>query len=459
MMNDLIVAISTPPGEGAIGIIRLSGQGAIDLLARIFRPYNANLDITARNNYSLNLGWIMDANSEKIDEVLVSIMRGPHSYTAEDVVEINCHGGSVAIRRCLQRCLEEGARLAEPGEFTKRAYLNGRLELSQAEAVMEIIRAKTERGLKLALQEMEGKSGQVIAELEEHLLHLNAMVNASLDFPDEVGDIDQAEAREVLREVIAKIDHLLQAAQRAEIYRDGIKIAICGKPNVGKSSLLNALAQKEKAIVTEIPGTTRDVIEEYINIRGIPVNIMDTAGIRATQDLVEKIGVERSKESIAKADLVIFVLDFATGISSEDMDIFKTIPPEKILILVNKEDIPNKEISQAELKELFAEIKVITSSVREETGLDELEESIEKMVLKGELVQDSMEIMINLRQKNALLKSREHAANALQEIEAVPLDCLGVDIWGALDCLGELTGKSLKEEVIDRIFHDFCIGK
>lgn len=459
MMNDLIVAISTPPGEGAIGIIRLSGQGALDLLGNIFRPYHAGLDVADRKNYSLNLGWIMEANGEKIDEVLVSIMRGPHSYTAEDVVEINCHGGSVAIRRCLQRSLDQGARLAEPGEFTKRAYLNGRLELSQAEAVMELIRAKTDRGLKLALQELEGKSGQVIAELEEQLLHLNAMVDASLDFPDEVGEINQAEAITILHEVIGKIDHLLLAGRRAEVYRDGVQIAICGKPNVGKSSLLNALVQKEKAIVTEFPGTTRDVIEEYINIRGIPVKIMDTAGIRETEDLVEKIGVERSKDSIARADLVIFVLDYGSGISEEDMDIFNTIPPEKMLILVNKEDIEIKEISQAELETRFTGINVIRSSVKEEIGMEALEKAIEERVLRGELVQDGMEIMINLRQKDALLKSREHATNALDEMAEAPLDCLAVDIWGALERLGELTGKSLKEEIIDRIFHDFCIGK
>lgn len=459
MMNDLIAAISTPPGEGAIGIIRLSGQGAIDLLGNIFRPYHAGLEVAERKNYALNLGWIIEANGDKIDEVLVSIMRGPHSYTAEDVVEINCHGGSVAIRRCLQRSLDLGARLAEPGEFTKRAYLNGRLELSQAEAVMELIRAKTDRGLKLALQELEGKSGQVIAELEGQLLHLNAMVNASLDFPDEVGEINQVEAITILQEVIGKIDHLLLAGKRAEVYRDGAQIAICGKPNVGKSSLLNALVQKEKAIVTAFPGTTRDVIEEYINIRGIPVKIMDTAGIRETEDLVEKIGVERSKDAIARADLVIFVLDYEAGISAEDMDIFNTIPPEKILILVNKEDILVKEISQAELETRFAGITVIRSSVKEEIGLDALEKSIEEKVLRGELVQDGMEIMINLRQREALLKSREHAASALGAMAEMPLDCLAVDIWGALERLGELTGKALKEDIIDRIFHDFCIGK
>lgn len=459
MMEDLIVAISTPPGEGAIGIIRLSGEGVFDLLGRIFRPYKADPELTARRNHSLNLGWIVDEQGAKIDEVLVGIMRGPHSYTAEDVAEINCHGGSLAIRRCLQRCLDEGARLAEPGEFTKRAFLNGRLELSQAEAVMEIIRAKTDRGLKLALQELEGKSGQVIAELEEILMHLNAMVDASLDFPDEVGDIDQSEAVVRLKAVVAKIDHLLEAGKRAEVYRDGVQIAICGKPNVGKSSLLNALAQKEKAIVTEIPGTTRDVIEEYINIRGIPVKIMDTAGIRETEDLVERIGVERSRESIARADLVIFVLDFAAGISEEDNEIFQMIPPEKMIVLANKEDVAVKEISPTELEERFCGIRLIKSSVKEDTGLDELEQTIEEMVLSGAMEQDGLEIMINLRQKEALLRSRSHAVSALEEITLVSLDCLAVDIWGALDCLGELTGRSLKEDVIDRIFHEFCIGK
>lgn len=459
MINDPIVAISTPPGEGAVGIIRLSGPGVVEMTSAVFRPYNADLPLTQRRNYSLSLGWVMDSDGEKIDEVLVGVMRAPHSYTGEDVVEINCHGGSLALRRCLQRCLEQGARLAEPGEFTKRAFLNDRLELSQAEAVIDIIRAKTERGLRLAVQQLAGKQGQMIADIEEKLLHLNALLEASLDFPEEVGDLDESEARAILQAGISKIDQMLQAGRRAEIYRDGIEMAICGKPNVGKSSLLNALAQKEKAIVTEIPGTTRDVIEEYINIRGIPVKVMDTAGIRSTEDLVEKIGVERSKEVINKADLVLFVLDFSVGISAEDMDIFNSIPPEKMIVLVNKEDIKEKEISPAELEEKFRDLTVIRSSVKEETGLDELEEAVEDMVLGGKLVQDGMEIMINLRQKQALQNSRDHMESALDALGEVPLDCLGVDIWGALERLGELSGKSLKEDIIERIFHEFCIGK
>ncbi|CFX25344.1 tRNA modification GTPase MnmE [Syntrophomonas zehnderi OL-4] len=458
-MSDRIVAISTPPGEGAVGIVRLSGSGVVETVSGFFHPYNKDLPLTLRNNFSLNLGWLLDLEGEKIDEVLVSVMRAPHSYTGEDVVEINCHGGSLAIRRCLKRCLDTGVRLAEPGEFTKRAFLNDRLELSQAEAVIDIIRAKTDRGLKLAVQQLGGRQGQLIADLEEQLLHLNAMLEASLDFPDEVGDLDDAEARRILESCINKIKQLLKAGQRAEVYRDGINMVICGKPNVGKSSLLNALAQKERAIVTDIPGTTRDVIEEYINIRGIPVKIVDTAGIRETEDLVELIGVQKSKEVIENADLVLFMVDFSAGISDEDMDIFAGIPAEKMIVLVNKEDIEDKKISPAELREKFQNMTVIKSSVKMETGLDELEQAVYDLVLGTETMHDGLEIMINLRQKLALQNSLAHMQAALEALGTMPLDCLGVDIWGALERLGELSGKSLKEDIIDRIFHDFCIGK
>jgi tRNA modification GTPase len=459
MNNDIIVAVSTPPGEGAVGIIRMSGGGAIEMADKIFLPYNNEVSLSERRSFSLNLGWIMAADGNRIDEVLAGIMRSPRSYTGEDVVEINCHGGGAALRACLQRCMDLGARLAEPGEFTKRAFLNDRLALEQAEAVLDIIRAKTERGLQLSVKQLSGRAGRFIAELEDRLLGLNAMVDASLDFPDEVGDLDQNEARRILAETIATIDNWLEAARRAEIYRDGIDLAIVGKPNVGKSSLLNALSRKEKAIVTDIPGTTRDIVEEYINVRGIPVKLMDTAGIRATEDLVEKIGVEKARELIAQADLVVLVLDFEAGITGEDMEIFQHIPEQKRLVLVNKEDIERKAISEEELAERFSSAKVIRASVKEEYGLDELENAIEELLLPGTQNADGLEIMVNMRQKNALLKSRDFAVNALQEIDNVSLDCLGVDIWGALESLGEISGKSLKEEVIDRIFHDFCIGK
>lgn len=459
MNNDVIVAVSTPPGEGAVGIIRMSGDGAIEIADKIFLPYNNEVPLSKRRNFSLSLGWILTAQGQRIDEVLMGVMRSPHSYSGEDVVEINCHGGNVALRACLQRCLEQGARLAEPGEFTKRAFLNDRLGLEQAEAVLDIIRAKTERGLQLAVNQLSGSSWQFIAELEDKLLGLNAMVDASLDFPDEVGDLDLEEAGLILRETIDTIERWLEAARRAEIYRQGIELAIVGKPNVGKSSLLNALSRKEKAIVTDIPGTTRDIVEEYINVRGIPVKLMDTAGIRSTEDLVEKIGVQKSKELIAQADLVVLVLDFASGIADEDLEIFNTIPAEKCLVLVNKEDIERKAISEEELADRFSLAKVIRASVKEDYGLDELENAIEAMLLAGTPNDDGMEIMVNMRQKQALLRSRAFAANALQQIGQVSLDCLGVDIWGALECLGEISGKSLKEEVLERIFHDFCIGK
>ncbi|HPT69795.1 MAG TPA: tRNA uridine-5-carboxymethylaminomethyl(34) synthesis GTPase MnmE, partial [Syntrophomonas sp.] len=412
-----------------------------------------------RRNFSLNLGWILAADENRIDEVLIGIMRAPHSYTGEDVVEINCHGGGAALRACLQRCLDLGARLAEPGEFTKRAFLNDRLALEQAEAVLEIIRAKTERGLQLAVKQLSGRTGRFIAELEDRLLGLNAMVDASLDFPDEVGDLDQEEARMILMETIGTIDSWLGAARRAEIYRDGIELAIVGKPNVGKSSLLNALSRKEKAIVTDIPGTTRDIVEEFINVRGIPVKLMDTAGIRATEDLVEKIGVEKARELISQADLVVLVLDFEAGIAGEDMEIFQHIPAEKRLVLVNKEDIERKAISEEELADKFSSARVIRASIKEDYGLDELENAIEELLLPGTQKADGLEIMVNMRQKYALLKSRDFAENALQQIGVVSLDCLGVDVWGALESLGEISGRSLKEEVLDRIFHDFCIGK
>ncbi len=457
MSEDLIAALSTPPGEGGIGIIRASGNGVIDQVDQIFSPAKG-VRLTDKDGFSLTLGWITDKDGSKIDQVVMGIMRAPHSYTGEDVVEINCHGGSLPVRRCLQRCLDLGLRLAEPGEFTKRAFLNGRLDLSQAEAVIDVIRAKTDRGLQLAMHQLEGKS-RYIEEIEDNLLQINAMMEASLDFPDEVGDLDYDAAQSLLTEILDKLTRLLEAGGRNEVYRDGVVVVICGKPNVGKSSLLNALLRKEKAIVTDIPGTTRDVVEDYINIRGIPVKIMDTAGIRFTEDLVEKIGVEKSREVIERADLLIFMLDIAEGISQDDIDIYNLVDPERVIVLVNKDDLESKKISPSQLEGLFAGVKVIRASVINEVGLEELEKTVEDKVLNGAVPGDGLDIMVNLRQKDALERTCEQVRNARQALQAVPLDCLAIDIWGALETLGEISGKSLKEEVIDRIFHDFCLGK
>ncbi len=456
-MNEDIVALSTPPGEGGIGIIRLSGTSILNKANKIFLPFKEQ-DLEQRRGFTLNLGWIVDSDGSRIDEVLLGLMRAPHSYTGEDVIEINCHGGSLPVRRCLQRCLEAGMRLAEPGEFTKRAFLNGRLDLSQAEAVIDIIRAKTDRGLKLALQQLEGRK-DYLDQIEDNLLQLNAMLEASIDFPEEVGELDYQEAKAILIQTKEGMDRLIEAGRRSEIYRDGVKVVICGKPNVGKSSLMNALVKKEKAIVTEIPGTTRDVVEDYINLRGIPVKIMDTAGIRITEDFVERIGVEKSREVIEQADLLIFMLDVAEGISSEDLNIYQSLDRKRLIVLVNKEDLEDKKITPEEMDQLFNGVRVIRGSVKNEIGVEELEKAVEEMVLQGAIPSDGMEIMINLRQKNALLESRNQVESALQNLQEVPLDCLGVDVWGALESLGEISGKTLKEEVINRIFHDFCVGK
>lgn len=459
MLDDNIVAISTPPGEAGISIIRLSGDIVIDLIKQVFVPYYPDVDISNKPGFSLTLGWIVDNQGHKIDEVLLGIMRDPHSYTGENMVEINCHGGALPVHKCLERCLQIGLRIAEPGEFTKRAFLNGRMDIIQAEAVIDIIRSKSEKGLQLALHQLEGENKKYVNELEDKLISLNAMVEASMDFPDDVGELDYEESTLLLKEILIKINKFIAAGERNEIYLEGIKLAICGKPNVGKSSLLNALVKKEKAIVTNVPGTTRDVIEEYINIRGIPVKVMDTAGIRLTDDIVERIGVDKSREVIKQADLIIFLLDFSTGITNEDMDIYKSINKDKMIVLVNKEDLTVNNISEADLKNIFKDIKVIKGSIKNETGLEELEEAIESRVLMDGISSDHMEVMFNLRQKNALLKCREYIESALNNLENVPLDCLEIDLWGALEALGEISGRTLKEEVIDRIFHDFCIGK
>jgi tRNA modification GTPase len=459
MIEDKIAAISTPPGEGGISIVRLSGEGVIELVKGSFQPYKLGVDLTARPGYTLTLGWIINEKKENVDEVLVSIMRKPHSYTGEDVVEINCHGGNLPARRCLEELVRKGVRLAEPGEFTRRAFLNGRLDMSQAEAVVDIIRSKTDRGMKLAIKQLEGGIKKYVDTLENLLIRANALIEASLDFPDEVGDLDYEAVQGIINDVLAILERLIASGERNEIYRDGVSAVICGKPNVGKSSLLNALVKNDRAIVTDIPGTTRDVIEDYINIRGIPVKLMDTAGIRDTQDVIEQIGVAKSEQAIEEADVVIFLLDVGAGISGEDLDVYEKIKNKNPIVLVNKEDLAEKNITAEELRASFPGTRIIRGSVQEDIGLDELETAIEMIVFNGKVERGNLEVMVNLRQKTCLLRARENINNVKHYLTDVTLDCLGVDVWGALESLGEISGKNLKEDVIDKIFHDFCIGK
>jgi tRNA modification GTPase len=458
-VQEAITAISTPPGEGGIAIVRLSGNNVIETVDSMFTPHHQEVQLRARPSHTLTLGWMIDQEGQPLDEVLVSIMRDPHSYTGEDVVEINCHGGTLPARQVLERVIQAGIRLAEPGEFTRRAFLNGRLDVSQAEAVIDVIRAKTDKAMQIAVRRLQGSTSRQIQQLEEELVQINALVEASLDFPDEVGDPDYGEVRERLEQIMAQLDHMLEAARRADVYRQGVSIAIAGKPNVGKSSLLNALLRKDKAIVTNIPGTTRDVIEDWLNVKGIPVRILDTAGIRATKDLVERIGVERSQEVIQQADLIIFLLDVTSGITTEDQFVYESIANGKVIVLVNKEDLDDKKVTEEDLDQMLGDIPVIRGSVKEEIGLNELENLIEKLVLAGGLESDDLEMVVNLRQKQSLRQARQHVQEVLSCLETTTLDCLGVDLRGALESLGEVTGKNLQDEVLDRIFHDFCIGK
>ncbi|NMA62589.1 MAG: tRNA uridine-5-carboxymethylaminomethyl(34) synthesis GTPase MnmE [Syntrophomonadaceae bacterium] len=459
-LEDTIAAIATPSGEGGIAIVRVSGENAIELVDKIFLPVAGGRSLQERAGYSMGLGWVLDREGQKVDEVLVSVMRGPRSYTTEDVVEINCHGGLLPARRCLEEVLHRGVRLAEPGEFTRRAFINGRLDLSQAEAVIDVIRSRTDKGMRIALRQLEGGPGRKLREIEERLIGINARIEASIDFPEEVGDVDEEAAARELLEVGRELEQILDVSRRGRIYRQGIKVVIAGKPNVGKSSLLNALLQENKAIVTDIPGTTRDVVEDYLNIRGIPVRVMDTAGWRETKDVVEKIGVERTREVIAEADVVIVVLDVGAGISQEDLDIRDLLAGKKTIVLVNKEDLPEKRITTQELEEMFGDWPVIRGSVKEDMGLEELEQAIEKLVLRGEVQADDMEMMVNLRHEEALHQAKVHMEAAKMALEAdLSLDCLAVDVWGALEALGEATGRNLREDVIDRIFEEFCIGK
>ncbi|HBQ87733.1 MAG TPA: tRNA uridine-5-carboxymethylaminomethyl(34) synthesis GTPase MnmE [Syntrophomonas sp.] len=457
MFNDIIAALATPPGEGGVAIVRISGPGALQLVQESFKPYDPQVKLSEKKGFTLTLGWLMEKD-EIIDEVLVGVMRTPKSYTGEDVVEINCHGGVLSARRCLEQIVGQGARLAEPGEFTRRAFLNGRIDLSQAEAVVDVIKARTEQGRKLALRQLQGSISRQVEFLQDLLIQINAQVEASIDFPDEVGDLDYEEVEQKLNQVLDLLDKILNAGNKGRIYQDGISLVICGKPNVGKSSLLNALVQKDKAIVTDIPGTTRDIVEEYLNVRGIPVRLMDTAGIRETEDVIEKIGVDKSRTAMENADMIIFLLDVASGITEEDLDIYQKIKDKKFVILVNKEDLEERKITSDEINKYFANAAIIHGSVRTDTGLEELEDAIESKVLQGQNGA-GMEIMLNIRQAGALKRARKSVLDLLSSLRNAPLDCLGVDAWGALECLAEVTGKGLKEEVIDRIFKEFCIGK
>ena len=455
---DTICAIATALGEGGIAVIRVSGDKALDIVSKIFKSYSGQ-DIKTMKSYTMKYGHIYDIdNEELIDEVIISFMKGPKSFTAEDTVEINCHGGVVSTNKVLEAVIKAGARLAEPGEFTKRAFLNGRIDLSQAEAVMDIIKAKTDLAMKSALMQSTGHLSTQINKQREYMLNILALVEFAVDFTEDDEEVDPSiplKVAESLEKSIGEMKTLLRGADEGKLIREGLSLAIVGKPNVGKSSLLNALLREKRAIVTDIAGTTRDVIEEYINLDGIPVKVIDTAGIRETEDVVEKIGVERSKEKLKEADLVLLVLDTSRELDQEDRDIIESVKDKKCILILNKIDLEWK--IEEDIIDSFE--NVIKISAKEEIGLDELKQTIKNLFFNGKIDAESL-IISNSRHKQALYRALENAESALVRVKNNEyLDLISIYVTASLRALGEITGSELEEDLVNKIFSDFCVGK
>ena len=437
MLLDTIAAISTPKGEGGISIVRMSGQDSLNILEKIFQPKNKK--VSELKNYSINYGHIID-NGQLDDEVLVSIMKAPNTYTREDIIEINCHGGFLITEKVLEVVLKNGARIAEIGEFTKRAFLNGRIDLTQAEAVIDVIHGKTEKSLSLSLNQLRGDLRDKIAVIKKSILDLAAHINVVLDYPEEgIDDPIPENLVDNLKKASAEIKDLVSSYDKGKIIKDGIKTAIIGKPNVGKSSILNSLLREERAIVTHIPGTTRDIIEEVINVNGIPLLLVDTAGIRNTDDIVENIGVEKSKELIGSADLILYVIDSSRELEKEDFEIYSSINNNKVIGILNKIDI-KKDLDLSQFSKIE---KWISISALEKIGIDNLEDEIYKYIMGGNVEDSSQKLVItNVRHKSALEKTNEALMNILETIAlGMPMDLMAVDIKDALDSLSEVKGE------------------
>ncbi|MDR6120831.1 tRNA modification GTPase [Bacillus sp. SLBN-46] len=461
MEFDTIAAISTPMGEGAIAIVRLSGDDAIQIADKLFRGVGGKR-LVEMPSHTIHYGHLIDPkDGQVVEEVMVSVMKGPKTFTKEDVVEINCHGGIVSVNRVLQHVLNHGARLAEPGEFTKRAFLNGRIDLSQAEAVMDLIRAKTDRAMNVALGQMEGRLSNLIRRLRQEILEILAHVEVNIDYP-EYDDVEEMTHHMLLEKaafVREEIKKILQTSQQGKILREGLSTVIVGRPNVGKSSLLNSLVHENKAIVTDIPGTTRDVIEEYVNVRGVPLRLLDTAGIRETEDIVERIGVERSRQVLKEADLILLVLNYSDKLSVEDENLFEVVKGMDVIVIINKTDLP-QEIDMDRVTQLAEGHKMVTTSLLEDHGVDELEEAIASLFFAGSIESGDMTYVSNTRHIALLNQSLHAIEEAIEGVETgTPIDIVQIDLTRSWELLGEITGESVHESLIDQLFSQFCLGK
>ena len=453
-MDKTIAAISTPAGRGGISVIRISGTNAVEIADAVF---SGGIKLADAKSHTVHYGFVKH-NGETIDEVLTTVMRAPKTFTREDVVEISAHGGTVTAKRVLDALIASGAELAEPGEFTKRAFLNGRIDLSQAEAVIDIINAENDLSRKNAVSQLEGSLSKEIKEIRASLVHLAAAMQVIIDYPDEdLADVTAEDILDTLTICKSRADALLATADSGAIIRDGIRAAIAGKPNVGKSSLLNALARYDRAIVTDVAGTTRDTIEERVDLGGIPLVLIDTAGIRETDDAVEKIGVERSRKSVEEADLVIAVLDGSRAIDSEDLEILDATASAKRIVLINKTDLGGGYTD--EVKKLTGGA-VIEISALTGKGIDAFKDEISKMYNLGELERSSGAVITNTRHKSALIKASAALESGINALQAdMPTDIASIDINEAIDALGEITGETVSDDIVRDIFHSFCVGK
>lgn len=458
MKTDTIAAIATAMSNSGIGIVRISGDEALDVADRIFRPKKGSRKVSDMETHTIHYGYVTDGD-EVIDEVMLLIMKAPRSYTCEDTIEIDCHGGVLVMKKILETVLKYGARPAEPGEFTKRAFLNGRIDLSQAESVIDVINAQNELALKSSVSQLQGAVLEKIKAIRAVVLHELAFIESALDDPEHVSLEGYPEQlHEIMSDAHSKVKKLLDSSDNGKMLKEGINTAIVGKPNAGKSSLLNILVGEERAIVTEIAGTTRDILQEQIQIGGIGLNVIDTAGIRDTEDIVEKIGVNKSREYIEKADLIIYVVDSSTELDENDQEIIEAIQNKKAIVLLNKSDLDAKTDASVLQTQLIKPI--LSISAKNNTGIHELETLIEEMFFSGKLSFNDEVYITNIRQKNALAEAQNSLKMVLQSIaDGMPEDFFTIDMMNAYEALGTIIGESVGEDLVNEIFSKFCMGK
>ena len=458
MKTDTIAAIATAMSNSGIGIVRISGDEALEVADRIFRPKKGSRKVSDMETHTIHYGYVVDGD-EVIDEVMLLIMKAPRSYTCEDTIEIDCHGGVLVMKKILETVIKYGARPAEPGEFTKRAFLNGRIDLSQAESVIDVINAQNELALKSSVSQLQGAVLEKIKDIRAVVLHEIAFIESALDDPEHVSLEGYPEQlHKIMSDAHAKVKKLLDSSDNGKMLKEGINTAIVGKPNAGKSSLLNLLVGEERAIVTEIAGTTRDILQEQIQIGGIGLNVIDTAGIRDTEDIVEKIGVNKSREYIEKADLIIYVVDSSTELDENDQEIIEAIQDKKAIVLLNKSDLDAK--TDAAVLQERLDKPILSISAKNNTGIHELEALIEEMFFSGKLSFNDEVYITNIRQKNALAEAENSLKMVLQSIDdGMPEDFFTIDMMNAYETLGTIIGESVGEDLVNEIFSKFCMGK